>query len=262
MIYVNGDSHSAGAEIINNYCCAQDDPRFLAYGRRAHPEAVVQTYGYRMSKALNQGFFCEAESGSSNARILRTTREFLKNSDNKEKAHVVIGWSTWEREEWKHGEEYIQITASGTDSVPASMQKEYKEWVDKQTKNEYYRKTQLWHDKIYDFHLELRSQNIKHTFFNTFNYFDIDKQLQEDWHDQFVNPYIQDYTYFYYLKNKGISPVGEHGHHYGLNGHRAWTKIVLENYLAQYQQNKSPNYNRTKFPLIDVKPMVDKKRNF
>ena len=267
MIYVNGDSHSAGAEILEKYSFASDDPRFLAYGRRAHPEAVIQTYGYRLAQAVNQGFFCEAESGSSNDRIIRTTRDFVKNTDNKKNVHIVIGWATWEREEWKHGEDYIQVTSSGTDSVPESMVEEYKEWVVKQTEQELDLKTKQWHDRIYDFHIELRDQNIKHTFFNTYQYFDtiavpIAEQL--DWHHQFVNPYDQDYTFFYYLANKGINTVNENSYHYGVDGHREWTKIVLENYLSQYRIKKSsPNYNRTKFPMLpQVQPMVDKKQNF
>ena len=267
MIYVNGDSHSAGAEIIENYAYAKDDRKYLAYGRRAHPEAVLQTYGYRLSQAMNQGFFCEAESGSSNDRIIRTTRNFIENTDNKKNIHIVIGWSTWEREEWQLTDtEYLQVTSSGTDSVPESMEEEYKEWVVAQTEKELDRKTALWHKRIYDFHMELRDQNIKHTFFNTYLEFDniaVPVPDRREWHNQFINPYDQDYTFFYYLKNKGIDTVNENSYHYGINGHREWTKVVLENYLSQYRIKSSPNYNRTKFPMLQkVQPMVDKKRNF
>ena len=34
MIYVNGDSHCAGAEIINDFAFAEDDPNYTALGRR------------------------------------------------------------------------------------------------------------------------------------------------------------------------------------------------------------------------------------
>ena len=40
FFYINGDRHSAGADIIENYCFAEDDPKYTAYGRRPHPEAV------------------------------------------------------------------------------------------------------------------------------------------------------------------------------------------------------------------------------
>lgn len=49
MIYVNGDSHSAGAEIVNGYCFAADDRRYIAWGSRAHPEAVPHTFGYKLA---------------------------------------------------------------------------------------------------------------------------------------------------------------------------------------------------------------------
>ncbi|HAI38187.1 MAG TPA: hypothetical protein DCM40_08720, partial [Maribacter sp.] len=61
MIYVNGDSHSAGAEIINGYCFANDDPRYLTYGRQPHPEALIKTYGYQIAQTFDQGFFCDAQ---------------------------------------------------------------------------------------------------------------------------------------------------------------------------------------------------------
>ena len=137
MIYVNGDSHSAGAEIINGYCFANDDPRYLTYGRQPHPEALIKTYGYQIAQTFNQGFFCDAESGSSNARILRTTKKFLeKTKDLSTIGFVIIGWTSWEREEWKDKEDFVQISASGTDSVPEYMAEDYKQWVIQQTPKE------------------------------------------------------------------------------------------------------------------------------
>jgi hypothetical protein len=165
VIYVNGDSHSAGAEIINGYCFAADDRRYIAWGSRAHPEAIPHTYGYKIAQALNQPFFLEAESASSNARILRTTREFLDETKDKSKLFVIIGWTTWEREEWEYQDGYMQITASGTDSVPESMEEEYKEWVIKQTPEEHKRKQKIWREKIAQFSNESRRSKHKHLFF-------------------------------------------------------------------------------------------------
>ena len=48
MIYINGDSHSAGAEIINDYCFAEDDRRYTALGKRPHPENIPYTFGYKL----------------------------------------------------------------------------------------------------------------------------------------------------------------------------------------------------------------------
>ena len=209
MIYVNGDSHSAGAELVNDYCFAEDDPRYLAYGRRAHPEAIPHTYGYKIAQALNQSFFLEAESASSNARILRTTQKTISETKDKSKVFVIIGWTTWEREEWEYLDGYLQVTASGTDSVPESMEEEYKEWVIRQTPEEHKRKEQLWNQKIAQFSKELDDQNIKHLFFHT-------------------NEYTQ------YLREQGYQTVNG-GYHFGIDAHTAWYKYLLPKVQAQYQ---------------------------
>ncbi len=201
MIYVNGDSHTAGADIIPGICFAQDDRRYLAYGRRAHPEAVLQTYGYHFSQAMNQGFFCEAESASSNDRILRTTKKVIQDTGKKENLFIVIGWSSWEREEWKHGDDYLQVTASGTDFVPENMVEEYKEWVIKQTPEECKRKEQEWNKIISEFSNELLQQNIKHIFFHT-------------------------HEYTKYLLENGFNTIGT-TNHFGADAHRAWAKHLV-----------------------------------
>ena len=209
MIYVNGDSHSAGAELINGYCFAADDRRYVAWGSRAHPDAIPHTYGYKIAQALNQPFFMDAESASSNAKILRTTRQFLDNTKDKSKLFVIIGWTGWDREEWEYLDGYLQVTASGTDSVPESMEEEYKEWVVNQTPEECKRKEQLWTQKIAQFSKELDDQTIKHLFFHT-------------------NEYRK------YLREQGYQTVNG-GYHFGIDAHTAWFKYLLPKVQAQYQ---------------------------
>ena len=209
MIYVNGDSHSAGAELVNDYCFAEDDPRYLAHGRRAHPEAIPLTFGYKIAQVLNQPFFMDAESASSNSRILRTSKQFIEQTQNKSKLFCIIGWTTWEREEWEYEEDYLQVTASGTDSVPESMEEEYKEWVVNQTPEECKRKEQLWTQKIAQFSKELDDQKIKHLFFHT-------------------NEYHK------YLREQGYQTVNG-GYHFGIDAHTAWYKYLLPKVQAQYQ---------------------------
>ena len=208
MIYVNGDSHSAGAELVQNFCFAEDDPRYLAYGRRAHPEAIPHTYGYKIAQALNQSFFLEAESASSNARILRTTQKTISETKDKSKLFVIIGWASWEREEWEYLDGYLQVTASGIDSVPESMEEEYKEWVVNQTPEECKRKEQLWTQKIAQFSKELDDQKIKHLFFHTSEYRK-------------------------YLREQGYQTVNG-GYHYGADGHTAWFKHLLPKVMKAY----------------------------
>jgi hypothetical protein len=246
VIYVNGDSHSAGADIIPGICFAQDDPRYLAYGRRAHPEAVVQTYGYHIAQAYNQGFFCEAESGSSNDRILRTTKKYVDETSNKNSiGFIIIGWTSWEREEWKHGEDYLQVTASGTDSVPESMEEEYKEWVINQTTEQLRHKEQLWYDRIWDFHCELKEQNIRHLFFNTTQNFNDNR----DWDINFIP-----ISYSQWLTEQGFDTV-ENSNHYDARAHAAWgkylTSVTARHYTVRGESNGKKLTTAQKHSILD-----------
>ena len=236
MIYVNGDSHCAGAEAINDYCFAQDDPRYLAWGSRAHPDNIPYTFGYKLATTLNQPFLLEAESGSSNDRILRTTKSFIENTKNKKDMFIIIGWTTFEREEWPIEEienGYIQISASGRDMVPKWMEEEYKNWVIKQTPDMHIQKEILWHNKINQFHLELKDQNIKHLFFNTYWHLRIKNTGMLEWHDQYIDPYDRDSTFYFWCKNKGFEPRKE-GWHYGVDAHNAYFLYLLDKVKKQY----------------------------
>ena len=208
MIYINGDSHSAGAELIEDYCFAEDDRRYIAHGRRAHPEAVPLTFGYKIAQALNQPFFLEAESASSNSRILRTAEKTISETNDKRNLFVIIGWTTWEREEWKYLDGYIQVTASGTDSVPEHMQEQYKQWVIEQTPQEHERKKQQWSERIKQFSSLLDSLSVRHLFFHTSEY----------------TQYLIDNDY------KTVN----NGHHFGSDAHTAWYKYLLPKVQAQY----------------------------
>ena len=208
MIYINGDSHSAGAELVDGCCFAADDRRYIAWGSRAHPEAIPLTFGYKIAQALNQPFFMDAESASSNDRILRTTRQFVEQTQNKSKLFCVIGWTTWDREEWEYQDGHIQITASGIDSVPESMQGEYKECVINQTREELRRKRKLWTKQIMEFSQELVEQDIKHIFFHTYDYID-------------------------YLKKQGYQTIND-GEHFGIDAHTAWFKHLLPQAIEQF----------------------------
>ena len=208
MIYINGDSHSAGAELVKDYCFAQDDPKYVAWGRRPHPEATPLTFGYRLAQTLNQPFHTDAESASSNARILRTATKFVEETKNKRDLFVLIGWTTWEREEWRVEEDFVQVTASGTDSVPEYMAEDYKQWVIKQTPTELKKKEQKWKSTITGFSNELESQGIKHLFFHT-----------------------SEYTQ--YLKERGYQTVNGGGH-FGVDAHVAWYQKLLLEIQSQY----------------------------
>ena len=77
LLYVNGDELSAGACCINDFVQADDDYRFAAQANKAHPENIMHSYGYYLSRLLNLGFRCEATVKKSNSEIIHATTEFV-----------------------------------------------------------------------------------------------------------------------------------------------------------------------------------------
>ena len=227
ILYVNGDSHTAGAEAVNSHAFAEDDPNLYYLGRLPHPENLQVTWGKLLSLALNAGFQCEAESASSNARILRTTRAWLaKQKNNLQNILVVIQWSTWEREEWEYDGVTYQVNGSGIDQVPVEAQERYRNYI---IGLDWQAKTQQAHSDIWAFHQELLDQSIPHVFFNGNNDFGSVTD-QKDWGLNYIGPYDPASTYHARLQAAGIETVMPDSYHYGRNGHSWWFKHLL-NYL-------------------------------
>jgi hypothetical protein len=227
ILYVNGDSHTAGAEAVNAHAFAEDDPELYHLGRLPHPENLQVSWGKLLSLALNAGFQCEAESASSNARILRTSRAWLAERKNSlERKLVVIQWSTWEREEWEYNGVTYQINGSGIDHVPQEAQERYRNYV---IGLDWRQKTEQAHRNIWQFHQELVDQNIPHVFFNGNNDF---SRIQDrrDWGVNYIGPYDPSGTYHARLQAAGIETVMPDSYHYGRDGHTWWFKYLL-NYL-------------------------------
>jgi len=248
ILYVNGDSHSTGAEALNMYCFAQDDPLYWALGRKPHPDNLQVSYGCEIANMMGAVLECDAESASSNDRIIRTTWDYLIGVqgmfNNVTPDYIIIGWSTWEREEWKYEDIFYQVTASGTDDVPTALKNKYKKWVVDQDYISRERKLISWHDRIYKFHLDLESRKIPHLFFNTYSDFSavrskqitsrsIDFIINEyDWDGCYLEPYDQDYTYYYWLKNRGFNTVRPDSYHFGADAHMAWAEFLYQ-YMVQ-----------------------------
>ena len=194
LLYANGDSHTA--------------PDF------GYINIVAQKFDCNL---INQ-----AQIGSSNASILRRTREYLKHTTPD---FIIIGWSTWEREEWYHNDRYYTVTASGTNSVPEELANKYKQWVTEQTSDRQSEKSVEWHEYIYSFHLELEQKNIRHLFFNCMYDF-IRKNQTYNWNSAYVEPYDKDQSFYQYLKNKGLRP--DEWYHYEADGHKVWAEFLID----------------------------------
>lgn len=215
-IYVNGDSHSAGYDA----------------GGPNH------SYGHHLSRFLKSEFVCQATPGCSNDTILRTTKQYLNNN---RPDIVIIGWTTWEREEWIYNDKPVYVTSSGLDSVPKELQLKYRQWVIDNSKRETQKNKELhWHDQIWRFHNELVLHGIPHLFFNCYSYFHHVKHWglpRYSWEDSYINPYEEDYTYYFWLERKGLKPANSKYYHYGPDAHIIWAEILLPYVSKQLTNN-------------------------
>ena len=218
LLYINGDSHSAGAEATNNYCFAEDDPLYHALGRVPHPDNERVSYGCNIANKLSAILYCDAESASSNSRIIRTTREYLETNIPD---FVIIGWSTWEREEWLYNGVHWQVNAGGIGSDwPNSIKEKYKDYISNLNWAE---KTKDAHTQIHEFHTELLDLGIPHFFFNTYN--DFRTQQPVSWHDSYLDPYDANMTYWKWLTDRGFE--SNSSYHFRADAHRKWAEFLL-----------------------------------
>jgi len=228
ILYVNGDSHTAAAEAVNSHAFAEDDAALAHLGRLPHPDNLSVSWGRQLSLTIKSGFHCEAESASSNSRILRTTRAWLKNYQHYDNLLMIIQWSTWEREEWLYNRTYYQVGSSGTDGVPPEAAERYRNYI---VGTNWKQKTLEAHNDIWAFHLELEQQNIKHVFFNGNNDF---SQITDhhDWGHNYIGPYDPKSTYDSIIRAQGIETVAPTSWHFGKDGHSCFHRFIL-NYIMK-----------------------------
>lgn len=202
IIYVNGDSHSYGHDA--------GGPEF--------------SYGNIIAKNLYAKFICDAVSGCDNASIILRTTDFLTKITPD---YIVIGWTSWEREAWHYQDKVYYVTSSGHDMLPQPLQLQYKEWVIRSTEPDFrYNKQVYWHNQIYNFHKFLESKQIKHLFFNCYSVFNHINE-RYDWNNNYIDPYKESESYYFWLEDKGFSPINQKFYHYGPDAHRAWADHLL-----------------------------------
>ena len=225
ILYVNGDSHTAAAEAVNPHAFAMDDGKLFYMGRAPHPDNLAISWGKLLSLSLRSSFHCDAESASSNTRILRTTRKWIADQQRYlQDALIIIQWSTWEREEWLIDDVYYQINASGTDDIPENHRQQYKEYV---VNIDWAEKTRQAHNEIWKFHEELTAQGIKHIFFNGNNDFSKIK-TKKNWHKCYIGPYDPEMTFNAIIQTQNIQTVAPNSWHFGREGHSFFHRFVLQ----------------------------------
>ena len=222
ILLVNGDSHTAGAEAVNQHGFAYDDPLYIHMGRSPHPDNLKASWGLKLSKMLNATPLILAESASSNDRIMRTTNKWLLKNPGKD-VFVIIQWSTWERQEWHIDNEWFQVNASGIDNVPDSHKQKYKQFV---AKVDWNKCTNNWFTRIKAYHIYLESQGIKHIFFNGNTDFSMIKD-RYDFGISYIDPYTPEGTYHGWLQDNGHKTVHKNSYHYDNQAHSDWSKFMV-----------------------------------
>jgi len=253
ILYVNGDSHSAGAELARcvdgQLLSFKDDDsaywriKGTPEGREAHPCCLALSYGQLLANKLGADFECDAIAGSSNHRIIRTTWNRIQGVQAMPIAHpdlVVIGWSTWERKEFYDNETGInwQVNAGGIGSDwPKWLRDEYPKFI---AGIDWANEIRHSHSKIHQFHLDLKRRGIRHLFFNTFNHFDtVHTGPTYTWDDSYINPYDPTGTYYEWCVKNGFKTVTADSYHFGADAHAAWSEYLYNQIVQMYLTAKS-----------------------
>jgi hypothetical protein len=225
ILYVNGCSHSAAAEAAVPHAWACDDGQLWKMSTEPHPANLAVSYGRHVADALGAELVCDASSGGSNDRIIRTTKSWIENNPDKLKdTFMILQWTTWEREEWLYQGTWYQVNASGIDIVPDELQERYKNYV---INVDWDIKTLEAHDKIWAMHRYLKDLGIQHLFFSGHSTFS-DIQNHHDWGKEYMHPYIWEESYHNWLKNNGGTYANAASYHFDAKSHRLWAEHVLQ----------------------------------
>jgi len=230
ILYVNGCSHTAAAEAVVHAAFADDDGRH-GIDRRPHPENLRASWCTHVAQALGAELVCDAESGGSNPRIIRTTRDWIAaNPDLWSQTMVIVQWTTWEREEWLHQGTWYQVNASGQDWVPEELQDRYRQFV---INVNWKKSTQRCHDQAWELHQWLANKSIKHLFFSGHTEF-TSVQTKLNWGQSYMFPYDRDQSYHNWLIKNGGQYANPRSCHFDAKSHRLWANYVLQ-YLYRNQ---------------------------
>lgn len=221
ILYVNGDSHSAGHGTKNPAGMAYNDSKYFELGDAPHPDNLPYSYGYLVAQDLGLDLVCQAESGSSVERSIRMTKKFVYQTN--QNVFVLIGFPSIEREEWHYKGQWFQINASGHNILPEGLQTRYKEWIAKYDNDIWHRRALYLHDVIRDFHTWLDTRNIPHLFFNTEQSLSANK-THYDFKDSYLGAYDNTLIYSHWLRAQGHVP--DEWSHFGVDGHRAWADFL------------------------------------
>ena len=213
LLYANGDSHVLGA--------MKD---------KSQGKSFVNLLVEEFQLLLHN----DAEAASSAKRIVRTTKEYISNNPTSD-TFVLIGFGTWEREEWEYNGEFYNIMQGWYKHLPPKLLERYHNWMNTQDSDLLTSKSKQCHKDIIGLHQYLNKKNIPHLFFNCMYNFvhTVDGTTSDepfDWDNQYIGPYDNNKSYYWYLKNNGFE--SDHWYHFDEYAHAFWAKHLI-NYIKE-----------------------------
>jgi len=224
ILYVNGDSHSVGHGINHANGMMFEDRSLNDLSEAPHPANFSFSYGALLANKLNADLVCQARSGGSIARSIRTTKQFVNQTLGD--VFVLIGLPSIEREEWFYRGSWYQINTGVHERLPRGLRNRYKEWIIKWSDQyNYYTRQKSIYDDVVELHHWLKQRNVKHLFFHTAQVFN---DTAMDFGVNFVEPYgnpDSDFQFSRWLLNRNYQP--DSFGHFGADGHQAWADFLL-----------------------------------
>ena len=220
-LYVNGDSHVAGAYLDKMY---QPDISFAG----------------QLAKKHNVNYVNDALAGGSNDRIIRTSKQYLKDADPLTTA-VFIVWSTFERTEWFYENKWHQICGQplyepNSNQKLNQMWKEYTNafWQDTNEKNSifYLSRAIETQYKIKEFSVWLTLKGFKHLFCHAHSSFFYKKTgFEIEWNDDIWlcnKPYDISVTFCSKVTDLGHEP--DKCWHFDAKAHKDYADYISEEF--------------------------------
>jgi hypothetical protein len=178
-------------------------------------------------------FECLAKNGASNDHIMRMTTEWIEQCDDPDK-FVFIGWSTWEREEHRIGNNYYDIDAWSIYNLfnnPPELEVCAQQLRQKMESDNNYMDTcaRKWAQRIYDFAQFLDQQGVGYLFWNSYSKLQMPAGKNCEFDHRFVRPYTDCFNQYFYLKSIRNHPtIDNDPYHFDNAGHRKWADFLIQ----------------------------------
>jgi hypothetical protein len=184
------------------------------------------------SNAMQMPFRCWSKNGASNYWIQTHLDYFLADPDRDPDTFVLIGWTSVEREEWPWLYSNISVCGGPDFGIPEPMQAKYIQWKHTLTDDYMQACRDIWHERIYQVHEQLRDLSIQHLFWTTYDNFKA-VQDRKDWHGNFYKPYDEHGCMCKFLDINGVDTINGDPFHYDQAAHNFWAQ-ELYNYNRKH----------------------------